>query len=79
MLYNTYKSLLKRIDILGVSEPEITIEGEDRIRVKLAGVTDIESARKALSNVANISFRDIKGRDRIYDRNIITKIIVKKI
>lgn len=26
-----------------------------------------------------ISFKDIKGRDRIYDRNIITKIIVKKI
>ena len=26
-----------------------------------------------------ISFKDIKGRDRIYDRDIITKIIVKKI
>lgn len=26
-----------------------------------------------------IWFKDIKGRDRIYDRNIITKIIVKKI
>ena len=26
-----------------------------------------------------LSFRDIKGRDRIYDRNIITKIIAKKI
>ena len=28
MLYSTYKSILKRIDVLGVSEPEITIEGE---------------------------------------------------
>ena len=34
------------------------MEGTDRIRVKLAGVTDIEGARRALSNVANISFRD---------------------
>ena len=33
MLYSTYKSILKRIDILGVSEPEITIEGENNIRV----------------------------------------------
>ena len=31
MVYNTYKAILKRIDILGVSEPEITIEGDNRI------------------------------------------------
>ena len=43
------KSILKRIDILGVSEPEITIEGDNRIRVKLAGVTNKEEAREVLS------------------------------
>ena len=58
MLYNTYKSLLKRIDILGVSEPEITIEGEDRIRVKLAGITNKEEAREVLSATASLTFRD---------------------
>ena len=58
MLYNTYKSLLKRIDILGVSEPEITIEGEDRIRIKLAGVTNKEEAREVLSSTASLTFRD---------------------
>lgn len=58
MLYNTYKSLLKRIDILGVSEPEITIEGENRIRVKLAGVTNKEEAREVLSSTASLTFRD---------------------
>ena len=58
MVYNTYKSLLKRIDILGVSEPEITIEGEDRIRVKLAGVTNKEEAREVLSQTASLTFRD---------------------
>lgn len=58
MVYNTYKSLLKRIDILGVSEPEITIEGDDRIRVKLAGVTNKEEAREVLSSTASLSFRD---------------------
>lgn len=58
ILDNTYKSLLKRIDILGVSEPEITIEGDDRIRVKLAGVTNKEEAREVLSSTASLTFRD---------------------
>ena len=61
-LNSTYDVLKRNVDSLGVSEPEITIEGSDRIRVKLAGVTDIESARKVLSNVANISFRDNKDK-----------------
>ena len=54
----TYKTLSKRIDSLGVSEPEITIEGSDKIRVKLAGVKDPEEARNQLSTVATLSFRD---------------------
>lgn len=59
---STYDVLKRNVDSLGVSEPEITIEGTDRIRVKLAGVTDIENARKALSNVANVSFRDVDDK-----------------
>ena len=55
----TYKTLSKRIDSLGVSEPEIVLEGNDRIRVKLAGVSDPEEARSQLSTVATLSFRDI--------------------
>lgn len=77
---STYDVLKRNVDSLGVSEPEITMEGTDRIRVKLAGVTDIEGARKALSNVANISFRDtddkllmdssvIKGARLSYDES----------
>ena len=55
----TYKTLSKRIDSLGVSEPEIIVEGNDRIRVKLAGVKDPEEARTQLSTVATLSFRDV--------------------
>lgn len=54
----TYKTLSKRIDSLGVSEPEIITEGNDKIRVKLAGVKNQEEARKQLSTVATLSFRD---------------------
>ena len=58
MVYNTYQSLVKRIDILGVSEPEITIEGDNHIRVKLAGITNKEEAREILSSTASLTFRD---------------------
>ncbi len=58
MVYNTYQALLKRIDILGVSEPEITIEGDNHIRVRLAGVTNEDEAREILSSTASLTFRD---------------------
>ena len=58
MVNNTYKALLKRVDILGVSEPEISIEGENRIRVRLAGITNKEEARDILSSTASLTFRD---------------------
>ncbi len=56
---NTYKTILKRIDILGVSEPEISIEGNN-IRIQLAGVKDKNQAKKTLSSMANLTFRNSK-------------------
>lgn len=58
MVYNTYKSILKRVDILGVNEPEITIENNDRIRIALAGIKNSEEAREIISSTAVLSFRD---------------------
>ena len=39
-------ALERRVNVLGVSEPNIQIEGKDRIRVQLAGVTDQNKARE---------------------------------
>jgi len=58
MVTSTYKTMLKRIDKLGVSEPVVTVEGSDRIRVQLAGVTNPDDARALLSSAANLTFRD---------------------
>ena len=52
-------SVRKRVDILGVSEPQIIIEGTNRVRVQLAGVKDPESARSLLGTTANLTFRDV--------------------
>ncbi len=54
------RSVSKRIDLLGVNEPEISIEGNNRIRVQLAGVSDEVQARKIISSTANLTFRDTK-------------------
>lgn len=58
MVKSTYKTLLRRIDGLGVSEPELSIEGK-RIRVKLAGVYDQEGAISLLNRAASLTFRDV--------------------
>ena len=55
---STYKVISKRVDSLGVSEPNIIVEGDNKIRVQLAGVTDSETARNTLSTIASLSFRD---------------------
>ena len=52
------EALRNRVDVLGVSEPSIQIESNNRIRVQLAGVEDQESARELLSTQANLTFRD---------------------
>lgn len=58
----TAEALDKRINVLGVSEPVIQIEGTNRIRVQLAGVTDQNQAREILSTEANLSFRDYNDK-----------------
>ena len=54
--------LKNRVDVLGVSEPNIQVESDNRIRVQLAGVEDQESARELLSTQANLTFRDVNDR-----------------
>lgn len=56
---DTTSALNNRINQFGVSEPSIQVEGEDRIRVQLAGLDDQSSARELLSSTANLSFRDV--------------------
>jgi SecD/SecF fusion protein len=58
----TVQSLEKRINVLGVSEPNIQIEGDDRIRVQLAGVENQSQARELLSTQAELTFRDVDDK-----------------
>ena len=64
-------SVSKRVNVLGVSEPQIIIEGEDRIRVQLAGVSDQDAARRIISSTANLTFRDVN--DNLLADGVIVK------
>ncbi|WP_262173443.1 protein translocase subunit SecDF [Saccharococcus sp. Marseille-Q5394] len=55
---DTAGALRNRVDVLGVNEPVIQVESNNRIRVQLAGVEDQETARELLSTQANLTFRD---------------------
>jgi SecD/SecF fusion protein len=59
VLTDTTNALNNRINAFGVSEPSIQVEGEDRIRVQLAGLDDQSSARELLSSTAELTFRDV--------------------
>lgn len=58
MVTSTYKTIQKRIDGLGVSEPSIVVEGDDKIRIQIAGVTNSDEARSMIKKAANLTFRD---------------------
>ena len=58
LLQATYTALSRRVNAMEVSEPDLRIEGNDRIRVRLAGVHDPDEARRFLATEAQLSFRN---------------------
>lgn len=63
LLESTVQTLNDRVNRLGISEANIDIEGEDRIRVQLAGVEDQTEAREMLATSARLSFRDVEDNE----------------
>lgn len=56
---STASTLDSRVNVLGVSEPNIQIEEGNRIRVQLAGIDDQAEARELLSTQAELTIRDV--------------------
>lgn len=62
ILNQTGSAIRNRIDILGVTEPDITVEPPNRIRVQIAGVKDQKKARDIIGKPAQLTFRDPTGK-----------------
>ncbi len=56
----TVRAINNRINVLGVSEPDVRIEENNRIRVQLAGISDQNEAREVISSTAQLTFRDVE-------------------
>lgn len=60
----TFEQLKRRIDKLGVVQPNISLDGErDLILVELPGIENPERARSFLVGAANLEFFDVKRID----------------
>lgn len=60
-LLETARSIEQRANAQKVSEPEVTTEGRDRIRVRLAGIENETEVREILKKPAELSFRGPDG------------------
>lgn len=64
-LKETARSLEERANASGVAEPEVTPEGRDRIRVRLAGIENQEQLRELLKKPAELTFRGPDGKKEL--------------
>ena len=62
--------ITQRVDGLGVSEPNITIEGNNRIRIELAGVDNPEEAIELIGKTAQLQFIDSEGNEVLTGKNV---------
>lgn len=60
LLNQTVEVLRRRIDSMGLTEPNIYLEGEDRIRVELPGVENSTEALNAIGKTAQLMFAQVK-------------------
>src|ERR671914_1904333 len=49
----------QRVDSLGVTEPEIQIQGQDQVVVNIPGITDSDRAVEVIGRTAQLGFYDV--------------------
>jgi len=59
-----------RVDELGVAEPVIVLQGENRIRIELPDIEDPEKAREIIGRTARLSFVGPDGEEILTGANL---------
>lgn len=60
-LSRTLEVLRRRVDQLGVSEPNLQRSGDERIIIELPGVTDPDEALEVIGRTAQLTFHPVEG------------------
>ncbi len=70
LMSQTQSVIEKRVNEMGLSNPIVAIEGEDRIRVELPGAKDAESAIDSIGKTAQLSFVTADGNIVVTGGNV---------
>lgn len=70
LMEQTKSIISERVDGLGVTQPNIAIEDENRIRVELAGVDDPQEAIDLIGKTAQLQFVDPSGQVILTGKNV---------
>lgn len=71
-LMNQSKAIInQRVNGLGISEPNISIEGSNRIRIELAGVEDPQEAMDLIGKTAQLQFIEPNGNIVVTGKNVV--------
>lgn len=62
IMEQTQAVIESRVNEMGLSEPTVTIEAGNRIRVELPGAQDAQSALEAIGQTAQLEFKDAWGK-----------------
>ena len=62
----TLEVLRNRINQFGVSEPSITKQGDRRIEIQLAGIQNIQRAKRIIGQTALLEFKLVKEADMVW-------------
>ncbi|TFZ39538.1 protein translocase subunit SecD [Soehngenia longivitae] len=79
LMEQTKSIIMQRVDGLGVSEPNIVIEGNNRIRIELAGIKDPQQAIDLIGKTAQLEFLNPNKMVVLTGKNIVdAKVVYKK-
>ncbi|OEU86722.1 preprotein translocase subunit SecD [Streptomyces abyssalis] len=65
---DTMEVLRRRVDALGVAEPNLVRSGDNRIIVELPGLTDPKEATEVLGRTAQLTFHPVEGAPEAGER-----------
>jgi preprotein translocase subunit SecD len=79
-LNQSIEVIRNRIDEFGVSEPQISSQGNDRVVVELPGVKDVDRAKDLIGRTANLEFKmvDEAGSQKVLLPSLIAEIEKEK-
>lgn len=76
LMEQTRAIINERVNGLGVSEPNISIEGENRIRVELAGLDNPQQAIDLIGKTAQLQFIDPDSNVVVTGKNVVNAEVV---